>query len=374
MKLSVSFDSLWHNVQQMGAKNITLDIGDVWKPELDPLDAELAKGREVNIHELEADNGVLSFKGRQVVLYIPDHGIRAQKALDDGGTGNKFHIAQCCTLNEMKQKKRLDRYFAKNNLSEQFHIHGSNEYETAVEGHTSLNVCKHCLNYLNYKGSAYMKSAGRNRVVGDFDMGEFFSTYSSVFRHMPKEMGASYTKGYTDDWADVSSKAKKAVNNTCSECSVTLNEYRHLLHTHHINGVKHDNSRQNLKVLCIDCHRKQPMHDHMFVKHADMQTINHLRREQGLIKEQAPDWSTVLNLADPAFFGVLAHARNKGCGPPEVGYELTDDRGKVIEELELAWPSTKFGIAIDKPENIDGWYLLGLKDAMDYFSNLQPRR
>ncbi len=188
MKLSVNFDALWGNVDQMGAKKVTLDIGNVWRPELDPIDDDLEKGRETKPDEIEVHNGVLSVRGRQVVLYIPDHGIRVLEALDDGGTGKKFHIAQCRTLDEMKQKKRFERYFAKNNLSEQFHIHGHNEDNHAVEGHTSLKVCKNCLKYLNYKGSATINHMGLNRVVADFDMGEFFSTYSSVFRHMPQEM------------------------------------------------------------------------------------------------------------------------------------------------------------------------------------------
>ena len=63
MKLSVNFDSLWQNVRLMGANKVDLDIGDVWRQELDPLDAELAQGREVNIHDLETDSGILSFEG-----------------------------------------------------------------------------------------------------------------------------------------------------------------------------------------------------------------------------------------------------------------------------------------------------------------------
>ena len=364
MKLSDNFNALWNNVKQMGAE----------PDEFEPIDGELAKGREAKPGEIETHNGVLSFRGRQVVLYIPDHGIRVLQALDDGCAGKKFHIAQCRTLDEMKQKKRFERYFVKNNLSELFHIHGHNEDNHAVEGHTSLKVCKNCLKYLNYKGSATINHMGLNRVVADFDMGEFFSTYSSVFRHMPQEMKTINTKGYTYDWDNISAKARENAGHTCSECSVNLDENRRLLHTHHINGVKHDNSHQNLQVLCADCHRKQPLHDHMFVKHEDMQTINRLRREQGLIKENAPDWKTALDRADPAFRGVLDLAQKKGgYGPPEIGYKLIDQTGRVVEELEVAWPESKFGIAINNPKAVDGWYLIGLKEALDFFSK-PPQR
>jgi hypothetical protein len=36
-----------------------------------------------------------------------------------------------------------------------------------------------------------------------------------------------------------------------------------LLHVHHINGVKSDNSEMNLRVLCQYCHGEQPNHEHM---------------------------------------------------------------------------------------------------------------
>ena len=374
MKLSVNFDALWHNVDQMGAKKVTLDIGNVWRPELDPIDDDLEKGRETKPDEIEVHNGVLSVRGRQVVLYIPDHGIRVLEALDDGGTGKKFHIAQCRTLDEMKQKKRFERYFAKNNLSEQFHIHGHNEDNHPVEGYASLNVCKNCLKYLNYKGSATAKKMGLNQIVAEFNMGEFFSTYSSVFRHMPKEMKVTHTKGYTGDWPTISAKARENAGHTCSECSVNLDENRHLLHTHHINGVKHDNSQQNLQVLCADCHRKQPLHDHMFVKHEDMQTINRLRREQRLIGENASGWKTAFDYVDSALWGVLDLAQKRGgYGPPEIGYKLTDEKGRVIAELEIAWPESKFGVAINNSKAVDGWYLIGLKEALDFFSK-PPQR
>ena len=374
MKLSVNFDALWHNVDQMGAKKVTLDIGNVWRPELDPIDDDLEKGRETKPDEIEVHNGVLSVRGRQVVLYIPDHGIRVLEALDDGGTGKKFHIAQCRTLDEMKQKKRFERYFAKNNLSKQFHIHGHNEDNHPVEGYASLNVCKNCLKYLNYKGSATAKKMGLNQIVAEFNMGEFFSTYSSVFRHMPKEMKVTHTKGYTGDWPTISAKARENAGHTCSECSVNLDENRHLLHTHHINGVKHDNSQQNLQVLCADCHRKQPLHDHMFVKHEDMQTINRLRREQRLIGENELGWKTAFDYVDSALWGVLDLAQKRGgYGPPEIGYKLTDEKGRVIAELEIAWPESKFGVAINNPKAVDGWYLIGLKEALDFFSK-PPQR
>ena len=38
---------------------------------------------------------------------------------------------------------------------------------------------------------------------------------------------------------------------------------RRFLHAHHVNGLKWDNSVENLRALCIRCHSDQPMHSHI---------------------------------------------------------------------------------------------------------------
>ena len=38
---------------------------------------------------------------------------------------------------------------------------------------------------------------------------------------------------------------------------------RQYLHTHHMDGVKSNNNFSTLKCLCINCHEKQPGHEHL---------------------------------------------------------------------------------------------------------------
>jgi hypothetical protein len=135
---------------------------------------------------------------------------------------------------------------------------------------------------------------------------------------------------------------------------------------HHKNGEKSDNSRDNLVVLCSDCHRKEPYHGHLYLKHADVQLINRLRKEQSVCGDDgdAWEWRDVDKYADPAVGGVISYARTKGFEPPIVGFEIVDGSGRVIAELELGWPARRLGVYLgDKPVGGD-WRLLSLLEAI----------
>ena len=50
----------------------------------------------------------------------------------------------------------------------------------------------------------------------------------------------------------------------CDNCQIKLDgAHRKYLHVHHKNGLKNDNSKSNLEVLCIRCHANQPYHAHL---------------------------------------------------------------------------------------------------------------
>ena len=95
MKLNVDLSPLWTKVNEMGAEITDFDIGVVWKDSDIEFDDELESGVDIDILDLSSEAGILSVKGRQVILFIPDHTFRVEKALINGGDGNKFHIADC---------------------------------------------------------------------------------------------------------------------------------------------------------------------------------------------------------------------------------------------------------------------------------------
>ena len=53
------------------------------------IDVELKEGKKIALSEVDTDERLLSYKGRQVLLYIRDHGDHVQAALEDGSEGTQ---------------------------------------------------------------------------------------------------------------------------------------------------------------------------------------------------------------------------------------------------------------------------------------------
>jgi len=102
----------------------------------------------------------------------------------------------------------------------------------------------------------------------------------------PVEMGSN---GYTKDWGSVASKTKKKKSWVCQECKVDCSGERNLVHVHHKNRDRKDNSEGNLMVLCIQCHGKQPGKGHSRLM-ATAQKDGRWDRISKLRKEQNGSW------------------------------------------------------------------------------------
>lgn len=219
------------------------------------------EGVFVKPKDIKTEGNVLIYKGKPVLLYIRE----AQYT-------PKYHISKCNTIQSFIEAGREQRYVAvrrdKNNPSTSFKVYWQ---ETGVEETLELTVCKNCLNEIEYKGFSYSGSSWsrNNDIFENFDLIDFFENY------LPKMLGklegltsrregdGNIDKGYTDDWETISTNYRASKNWTCEECGVDLKNDTKYLDTHHINGVKNDNRKSNLKALCIKCHAKQPRHEHL---------------------------------------------------------------------------------------------------------------
>lgn len=363
MKLSVDFSLVWEQARRLTDDNVDFDLHAYIK-EVDPIDIQLGEGLEVSLDELGDVGGLFEYKGRQVLLYIPDHGRKVQEVLAGRQEGKKFHLCDCQTLQDMRSRGRFNRYFATTDLSGNFTISGqSNDRTRDVEGQASLFVCMNCLKKLNYREAAL--SNNLKLVRNSFVIQDFFETYSSCFPYLPnKKTNPTDDTTYTKNWSEISAKKRVSVNYICEECNVDLSTNKNLLHVHHIDGQKGNNSNNNLRALCVDCHGKQPMHQTMYVKHQDRILLTKLRNNQSIIHS---GWDDALKYVDPAMRGALSLYKEKGWIAPEIGYEVMDKSGQVVTELEAAWEHSKKGFYIRDVDKsmLPDWELYSLSELIN---------
>jgi len=174
----------------------------------------------------------------------------------------KYHITKCSTLTQMFANNRKHRYKTNSRTDGRFFFQFSDQRGQIIAKNSNqrLNVCKNCLKKIGYKGS--------DKDVKEFNLETINKQYEMWTDQNTKELQKGENAEpnvYKKDWTTVSNRVKEESNYRCNEYgwSVKNESQKRYIHTHHINGDKTDNRPQNLKVLCIKCHSKQPKHGHM---------------------------------------------------------------------------------------------------------------
>ena len=225
----------------------------------------LARGYEISVDDehFEATDEGLFYRGRRVLLYIRDQSIQYASKYN---SGYKYHLTWCKTLEDMKQRGRLNKYVVSTNTDGYFQINFVSDGEIVDKSTEELHVCKNCLNALNWKGYSETYGRGKSQIYESFDLDEFFRYYhednASNFEIIPNQTDLTAPPNvYPPDWAVISRRYKSLKDMRCELCGRRFNSTREL-HVHHRDGVKSNVNPSNLVVLCTQCHQKQHM-DHV---------------------------------------------------------------------------------------------------------------
>lgn len=378
MKLNVDLSALHKAVAPMG-KVITDFSITSHTSELESIGSHLIKGlilgKDIQLDEIDGSNGVLNYDGHQVMLYIPDQGNKISIVIADGkqNGAKRVHIAECKTIIGMRERGRFnDRYDVISRIDGNFPVFGVDyNSKQEIKGEADLAVCQNCLNHLNYLNFSELMWDKKATLIKTFSFIKLFESYSSYFSSLPASTVGYQSAGYTADWPSISAKLRSELNYTCEQCGVNLTGESKLLHTHHINGNKADNSRNNLRALCADCHKKQPHHGHVYVSNNDVLKINQRRREQH--KFDVFNYNNLQNCADTALSGLLLKCQKTNLPGAELGITINDNGNLVA--MDLCWPRRKVAVLI----NVDntqvlqrnGWTVFSAFDALSNFAVFQ---
>lgn len=380
MKLTVDFSALKRAVAPLGTvvTDFSITRG---ATELESIASHLNQGlilgEDIQLDEIDGSDGILNYDGHQVMLYIPDQGSNIHNVLIDGKqkSAKRVHIAECKTIIGMREKGRFnDRYDVISRTDGRFPVIGSEHYSSEeVKGEADLAVCQNCLNLLNHENFSQLNWPEKSQVIKGFSYSKLFETYSSYFKTLPQSSTNIKSSNYSADWPAISAKVRNELNYTCEQCGVDLTNEKKLLHAHHINGNKGNNERANLRVLCADCHKKQPDHQHLYVTNSDVLKINQLRREQH--KFDVSNYNNILEYADTALFGLLKKCESTRLPLGELGIVINDNENFV--SIDLCWPRRKVAVLINsdntKVLQKHGWTVFTAFDALKDFEIFQNK-
>ena len=164
----------------------------------------------------------------------------------------KFHIYSCSTIKDMEDQGRKHRYRVSGRKDGQFYL-----IKKYKEGYETLDICFNCLKLYNNQFTS-------DKTKQNFSVKKYIEQpiTHSEFSNIELDL-CSVPNSYVKEWPNISKYMKKRSEYICSSCGRDFSKFKSFLDTHHINADKRNNTKDNLKVLCIECHSEEYNHGHI---------------------------------------------------------------------------------------------------------------
>ncbi len=195
----------------------------------------------------------------KIAIFINQRNARRHPSQDGTQKWHKFHLFRCSTIDNYPVSRKY-RYKKTNNdqgLFQYIITYNNTEYkpEERMRGR-KLQLCKNCQNEL--------PSQFKQFSVSNFPIKDFFkhipkSNISGTFEYDHDQVPIFYSR----EWDKIARKLKDDREWRCEQCYIDLSTDKKFLHAHHMDGNPSNNSIANIKALCIYCHSKQVLHEHV---------------------------------------------------------------------------------------------------------------
>jgi len=249
--------------EQMGAPLVEYSSGHkpnyLTKAELEEL---ASRGLDIDIKDVRfLPDGTAAYKDSRILIHIRD--INSYMGYDPSLP--KFHFSDCTTIQKMRNNDRIERYVASTRRDGKFNITYMNRMPPQSELRELL-VCKYCLSKISYKGYS---TFGRQKeaIFGAFALDEYFKVYpQNYLMTQPRYTDLTAPQNiYSSDWPIISRKIRQSRGWKCESCGGDYGkvEYQKFLDVHHKDGMKNNNSPENLMALCKKCHADEFQHAHI---------------------------------------------------------------------------------------------------------------
>ena len=294
MKLKIDFSGVINARESIGAPLGAQQEFQGSDNKLSPIELAFIETGYVLLSSDELDEklvfvgGIPSIENQPVTLHIyQPHADREQLEANPCLDGPKYHFYDCSTLERMKDGGRFNRYVATARTDGSFAVQPKNNFTNKWEDEmqSKLLPCRYCMSALDYNDYGAMSSQGKSLLVQNFPIDEMLEALKPIFRCLPIYSTSTMPAAdYTPAWPKISLQTRAGSDWMCDCCGVRLERKtgKGLLHVHHKDGIRGNNRPSNLRVLCAECHKNQPYHDHMRLDSADLNYLSRIRQEQGL--------------------------------------------------------------------------------------------